>query len=207
MRGGRLVQFLILLCALLVAITGCDSPSTRNNTYDELKAQLQEGDLLFRRGTGVVGHIVTAMDSEGSFSHVGIIVRHDDSWCVIHAVPHEPDFEGDFDRVKCEAVESFLGRYPNGDYGLYRPAIAADKVAIAVRNARRLSDKQVRFDHNYDLTDTTELYCTELIEYVYGLAGVSLSEGRRTEITFPIMAGSHIMPSDLTKSDLLTPVH
>ena len=206
MRSRRLVHILIVLWVGLFFITGCDTPSTRNNIYDELKSQLREGDLLFRRGTGVVGHIVTAMDSEGSFSHVGIVVRGDDEWCVIHAVPHEPDFEGDFDRVKCEAVESFLGRYPNGDYGLYRTTIAPDKVAIAVRNARRLSDKQVRFDHNYDLADTTELYCTELIEYVYGLAGVTLSEGRRTEITFPIMEGSHIMPSDLTKSSLLKPL-
>lgn len=201
-----MVHILIVLWVGLFFITGCDTPSTRNNIYDELKSQLREGDLLFRRGTGVVGHIVTAMDSEGCFSHVGIVVRCDDEWCVIHAVPHEPDFEGDFDRVKCEAVECFLGRYPNGDYGLYRTTIAPDKVAIAVRNARRLSDKQVRFDHNYDLADTTELYCTELIEYVYGLAGVTLSEGRRTEITFPIMEGSHIMPSDLTKSSLLKPL-
>lgn len=193
-----------LLCALLMFGLGCGRErGLSDESYNELCTQLKEGDLLFRRGTGVVGRIVTTADREGMYSHVGVVAMLDGEWCVVHAVPHEPDFDGDYDRVKCESVASFLGRYAEADFGLYRPIVADSVVGIAVANARRLSRAGVHFDHDYDLSDTTSLYCTEFVEYVYRLGGVSLSEGRRSAVTFPGMSGDYIMPSDLTRSSHL----
>lgn len=206
MRGNRFVQILILLSLFLPAFWSCnDNSKSEKRDFSQLISLLEEGDLLFRRGTGVVGHIVTSMDRNGNFSHVGIVVKSREDWCVVHAVPHEPEFEGDFDRVKCEKLDNFVGRYPKAVVGLYRPMIEPQQVDIAVRNALRLSQKQVCFDHDYTLEDTTELYCTELIEYVYSLAGVSISEGRRSEVTLFPQKG--IMPSDLTESSLLKPIY
>jgi hypothetical protein len=36
--------------------------------------QLREGDVVFRRGGGMVSHVVVAADREGNYSHVGIVV-------------------------------------------------------------------------------------------------------------------------------------
>lgn len=105
------IELLTLKIALLIAIClinmGCGNGNSPRADYSELLLRLEEGDLLFRKGTGVVGHVVTSVDNRGEFSHVGIVVRRGDEWQVIHAVPHEPDFEGDFDRVKIESVDSF----------------------------------------------------------------------------------------------------
>lgn len=208
MREGAFRFFLPLCCVCSLIFSGCNGTnSTAKSDFSELKSLFCEGDLLFRRGTGVVGHIVASVDRKGEYSHVGIVVRRDNGWFVVHAVPHEPDFEGDFDRVKCEPADDFLTRYPKADIGLYRPEVEQEKIATAIKGALRQYEKQVPFDHDYDLEDTTRLYCTELVEYVYGLAGVSISEGRRTEVTFPTMAGRHLMPSDLTESDILTPIY
>lgn len=205
------IELLTLKIALLIAICliniGCGNGNSPRADYSELLLRLEEGDLLFRKGTGIVGHIVTSVDNRGEFSHVGIVVRRGDEWQVIHAVPHEPDFEGDFDRVKIESVDSFLGRYPNATIGHYRTTLASEQVAIAVLNATRLCNESIPFDHDYDLSDTTHLYCTEFVEYVYSLAGISLSEGRRTELSFPALSGSYIMPSDLTESSYLKPIY
>lgn len=207
MRFALSVICVVLLCLASLVCAGCGDASADCKTHcDELLPKLADGDLLFRKGTGVVGRIVTSVDSEGQYSHVGIVVQRDGEWYVVHAVPDEHEFKGDFDRVKCEPIRRFTDRYPNADLGLYRPQVAEDKVRVAVSNALRLSDERVHFDHDYDLTDTTKLYCTELVEYVYSLAGVSLSEGRRTNITFIGMSGPHIMPSDLTQSKLLKPI-
>lgn len=208
MRGSLFRYFLTLLGVCSLIFMGCTGrqPATKRD-FGQLKAAFHEGDLLFRRGTGVVGHIVTTMDNDGAFSHVGIVVKSEGEWCVIHAVPHEPDFEGDFDRVKCESADSFLTRYPKADIGLYRPKVEPQALDIAINGALRQYEKRVPFDHDYDLADTTRLYCTEFVEYVFGLAGVSISEGRRTEVTVPTVAGEYIMPSDLTKSTLLTPIY
>ncbi len=208
MGSRNFIQFLILFCFVLPFVSCTyNNSSNKHNNYDNLKLLLKDGDLLFRRGTGVAGHFVTAMDNEGKFSHVGIVVNKDSGWFVIHAVPNEREFDGDFDRVKCEYIDSFLDRYPNCDIGLYRPEVEQEKIATAVRNAIRLSIKQVPFDHDYNLEDTTKLYCTEMVEYVYSLAGVSISEGRCTEITFPMMQGFYIMPSDFTKNNILTHIY
>lgn len=205
MRSAVKVIYAALIC--LASLTaGCRNSEDTTSRYDELLPHLAEGDLLFRKGTGVVGRVVTAFDSEGQYSHVGIIARRNGEWCVVHAVPHEHDFEGDFDRVKCDPVKHFVGYYSNAEVGLYRPLVSPEQVQIAVSNALRLSDKRVHFDHDYDLADTTKLYCTELVEYVYGLAGVSMSEGRRTDISFIGSSEPQIMPSDLTQSTKLKPI-
>ena len=173
---------------------------------DSLLMHLEEGDLLFRRGTGFVGHVVTMADTEGRYSHVGIVIYKDSIPHVVHAVPHEHDFQGDFDRVKCEDARSFIGRYTECVASIYRPQVSDSLKSIAANHALRLSEKQIPFDHDYNLDDTTALYCTELIEYVYGLVGISISEGRRTDINLPGMTGQYIMPSDLTKCSKLTEI-
>ena len=44
------------------------------------------------------------------YSHVGILKQIDNEWFVIHAVPDEPDFEGDTDRVKTDPLSRFFVR-------------------------------------------------------------------------------------------------
>lgn len=200
---------IIALCPLFfIALVGC-SDAKRGSAvdFDLLQQELREGDLLFRRGMGVLGHVVTATDSDGQFSHVGIAVKIDDSWYVVHAVPAERDFEGDIDRVKCEPIESFFDQMRAGNGAVYRVSLAPEQIEVAINNALRLSAEQRPFDHDYNLDDTTELYCTELIEYVFGQGGVSISEGRRTHVNFPSMTGDYIMPSDLTKNSKLNPIY
>ncbi len=199
-----------ILCVFLFPswlIIGCAKPhATLQYETNSLLAAMKDGDLLFRRGTGFVGHVVTRADSEGLYSHVGIIITKDSSLYIVHAVPHEPDFDGDIDRVKCENVNSFIRKYPNANLGLYRLDISDSLKAIAAIHALQLSEQQIPFDHAYNLEDDTAFYCTELIEYVYAQVGISISEGRRTSIFLPGMRGEYIMPSDLTKCSKLKPV-
>ncbi len=193
---------------IIITFVGCtDVKRSSKVDFGLLKQELHEGDLLFRRGIGVLGRAVVATDDEGRFSHVGIAVKIDNQWKVVHAVPDEPDFEGDFDRVKCEPIESFYSEFRAGNGAVYRLDAPADKIEIAVANAIRISNEKRPFDHDYNLGDTTAMYCTELVEYVFGLSGVPMSEGRQTHVNFPSMTGDYIMPSDLTKNNKLNPIY
>lgn len=53
------------------------------------------------------------------------------------------------------------------------------------------------FDHKYDLNDTTKMYCTELIVYVYGKEGIDLAEKHQTLTYLPVKGGTCILPDDL----------
>ncbi len=198
---------ILLLLLLLLLEYGCNTNDKRAVDLRALEERLEAGDLIFRCGTGFAGRVVTSLDDEGLYSHVGIVVGDRDAWQIVHSVPYEPAFEGDFDRVKCEPLTYFVGRYPTAEVGHFRPKVAKEPLQRIVQHALRLSQKQVAFDHDYDLSDTTRLYCTEMIDYLFGLEGYSISEGRRTEVSFPSLAGSYIFPSDLTKSTLLTPIY
>ena len=70
---------IIALCVgVLAFLVGCNG-SKRGSAVDfeRLRQELREGDLLFRRGMGVLGRAVTATDHDGRFSHVGIAVKVD----------------------------------------------------------------------------------------------------------------------------------
>lgn len=204
----KVLKIITLWLVAVATFGGCSGARSGSKAdFELLQRELREGDLLFRRGIGVLGRAVVATDDEGRFSHVGIAVKVDNEWHVVHAVPAERDFEGDIDRVKCEPIESFFDQMRAGNGAVYRVSLAPEQIEVAISNALRLSAEQRPFDHDYNLDDTTELYCTELIEYVFGRGGVSISEGRRTHVNFPSMTGDYIMPSDLTKNSKLNSIY
>ena len=175
-----------------------------NPTYHcimPIDVELREGDIVFRRGGGMTSHIVLAADRDGNYSHVGIVAM--DSTCramVVHAVPGEPDFEGDPDRVKMDAPERFFSSEFTSIGEVCRVADAAvarraAQVALAVFKRRTL------FDHEYDDRDTTRMYCTELIVYAYLRAGLALVGNERHEVYLPPMVTADcIFPSDIRNS-------
>ncbi len=152
----------------------------------------REGDIVFRKGTGVAGHAIVAASSDGVYSHIGLIVFQDGQPMVVHAVPGEPDFEGDPDRVKLDAVPSFFSPECASHGAVMRLAdsICATRAAgIALAVYRR----NTLFDHDYDDSDTTRMYCSELIGYAYERAGHPFHPQRRyvglpgisREVVFP----------------------
>lgn len=159
-----------------------------------------DGDIVFRRGMGIMSRIVLHADGDGVYSHTGILRREGTEWYVIHAVPDEPDFDGDPDRVKKEPVTRFFAsdRAVRGMVVRYegRPEAAARAAASAEEYVRR----GTLFDHKYNLDDTTEMYCTELVNHVYKKEGIDLSEGRMSKINLPAVGGTYLLPTDLAEN-------
>ena len=151
----------------------------------------------------VVRYIVQAADSEGRYSHTGILKKERGAWYVIHAVPGEPDFKGDADRIKMEPVERFFDAGKASRGAVMHVQADSALACRAARSALGLFRKHLLFDHDYDLNDTTEMYCTELIDYVYRKEGIDLSEGRTTSVNIPGMSGDYLMPNDIAQSGRL----
>ena len=139
-----------------------------------------DGDLAFRRGTGFMSRIVVAADKNGTYSHVGILKKMQGEWHVIHAVPGEPEFKGDPDRVK-----------------IVRWGKDSLPAARAAQTALLMAQRGILFDHDYNLSDSSQMYCTELIEFAYRKEGIDLSEGRITHMDLPVVRGTYLLPSDL----------
>ena len=128
---------------------------------------LQTGDVVFRRGGGVTSHAVLIAEQGGAYSHVGIVVDSAGMKMIVHAVPDEPDFEGDCDRVKMDPPEVFFNevRAARGEVCRHQDtALARNAAKVALEVYRR----HTPFDHDYDDADTTRMYCTELVIFAYG---------------------------------------
>lgn len=95
------VSLLKTILFLTLVLVGCQGSSDKETPPVELPQELfRDGDIAFRRGTGITSRVVLAADREGAYSHTGILKKKAGQWYVIHAVPGEPDFKDDPDRVK-----------------------------------------------------------------------------------------------------------
>lgn len=165
---------------------------------------LAAGDIVFRRGVGLASRAVLTVDKKGGgYSHVGIVVKDRGMWKVVHAVPGEPVNPGEPDRVKMETIETFFAAGKAVSGAVMRVNTSPDVHSKAARLALRLYYEQVLFDHRYDKEDTTEMYCTELVEFAYIRAGLDLVEKKCSEIDFPGFSGFYLLPSDIQNSKYL----
>ncbi len=198
MKNVRITLFVSLLVA---CVCGCNGGSQESLLPEDV--DLMAGDVVLRRGSGVTSRVVLFADRGGSYSHVGIVVDSAGVMMVCHAVPGEPDFDGDPDRVKLERPEAFFSgmRTDNGCVMRYGDADVARRAAEVALAAYR---RGTLFDHDYCETDTTEMYCCELVEYAYRRAGGSVATGERHDFFAP---GAHyeaiMLPSDFRESSQL----
>lgn len=167
--------------------------------------QMRDGDLVFRCGLGMFSQAVTLAEKNRSYSHVGLLFKDGDVWTVVHAVPREPDYKGDFSRVKQEPLEKFLLPDMAIRAGLVHTGFS-DSLKIEQMKAQAFQAVRdsVRFDDAYDLEDSTEVYCTEFVWRLYRRAGIDLTEGRRKFLRTVVINGDTLFPEHVYDYSLNT---
>lgn len=195
-------RLIILVClGILFLFFGC---TQKRKQFLFPEKPLSEGDLVFRRGTGLASRAVLTVDQKGGgYSHVGIVVKDSGNWKVVHAVPGEADKPGEPDRVKMEPIGLFFACDRAVSGAVMRVGASPAILSRAARRAVGLYREGVLFDHHYDKEDTTAMYCTELIEFVYSHAGLDLTEKKCSRTGFPGFSGVYILPSDIQSSKYL----
>ena len=131
----------------------------------EEKALLQNGDIIMRKGGGYVSNVINDMFNTGyQLSHCGLILRDGDTLRVIHTVSSELS---DVDGVQTEPLDKFVSESVRNTIVVTRYK-GNDSIRNAIANAAKAYlNRHKEFDHKFDLSDTTEFYCTELIHYSF----------------------------------------
>jgi cell wall-associated NlpC family hydrolase len=167
---------------------------------------LQPGDLVFRSGVGWLGQTVNRMDGDSIYSHVGLVVEVDQQLQVVHASPAANP--GDAGQVVVDTPPEFLQRDQATAVAVYRlkaPAEQSGELAAAI--ALQYAVDQVPFDAQFDLTDASQLYCTELVWRAYQGIGIDLVQGQFTQVSFLGQSQPYLLPSALVNSPKLEPVY
>ena len=131
MMGIKLRHLLISICLL----GGCSkhpSPQVIMPSY----IKLQAGDVVFRRGNGTISRSITYVDNNGKYSHVGIVVDSAGTFMIVHAVPNEPDYKGDVDKVKMDSPQQFFSssKASKGEICRIEDSIIARKASLVAMN-------------------------------------------------------------------------
>ncbi|MEO1170040.1 MAG: hypothetical protein AAFW97_15150 [Pseudomonadota bacterium] len=165
--------------------------------------RLQSGDLVFRAGRGWEADAVRA-GSFARFSHVGLVERTDGGAIfVIHAAP-----PGDGGRGIVERVPLSVFNDPGlaSDIVFYRPAGLTDgERASTVAAARDFAARAVPFDTEFDLADSSALYCTELVLDAFMAAGAAI-EIAPPDTSRAALVREIVFPADLLRSASFTPL-
>lgn len=158
--------------------------------------ELREGDLAFRTGSGLYSTVLNLDPSRIHYSHIGLVVRQDGQWCIVHAVPGELEGPEDFERVKAEPIGLFFAPKRASHGALVHTGL--DDAERLCSRALQMARDSVRFDGDFDLEDTVRVYCTELVYRLYLTEGMDLSEGRRSYTNLPLLSGKGCLaPEDL----------
>ena len=203
----QILANVIFSCVFLVLFVGCSS-GKKKNEIDLSNVRFEEGDIVFRRGLGAKSNAVLYADKEGAYSHVGIIVKQDSEFMVVHITPGEREKNEKEDRIKMESPERFFSSMRAESGAVVRLKDSPDYAEKAAREACRLFRKGILFDHDYLLEDADKMYCSEMVWNAYLSVGKDITGGRRSKIeNFPLYSGTYIFPSDLLKSDEVTLIY
>lgn len=192
-----------LLMVILVGccLTACRQQQDAHRCIMPDSLQLQTGDVVLRCGAGMLSHaVLLAEGRNGVYSHVGIVADSAGCKMVIHAVPDEPDYEGDPDRVKMEPPEKFFDNTQavKGEVLRHRDR---DVAAQAAEQAMALYKRRTLFDHDYDDSDTTRMYCTELVVFAFSRSHAPLKGISSHRLPLPGVNYECVLPSDILECE------
>ena len=180
---------------IALAVAGCTHSTTERDLPVD-SCRLQPGDLVLRRGTSLASKAVLMADSAAHYSHVGIAVRYHGGWAVVHAVPGERDDKGP-DTVKVEPLKAFFSSSRAEHGAVARVTANTQAQVLAANTALATAYRHCAFDHRYDLSDSTAVYCTELVIRCYAAAGINLAPHTLRHVAMPGYTGDYAFPSHL----------
>ncbi len=197
----RQLRSLFALFLAICLLSGCGDRSARSILPPDV--QLMPGDVVLRQGNGMTSRIVLMADRHSSYSHVGMVTDSAGVMMICHAVPGEPDYEGDVDRVKLERPDKFFNGI-NASQGCVLRHIDRQTAQRAAEVAMDVYRRGTLFDHDYNEGDTTCMYCCELVEFAYTRAGCGLLDTERHQFHAPGLDFDKLMlPSDFLSSSKL----
>ena len=129
---------------------------------------LNNGDLILRRGRSTESYAVYLADKNAEFTHLGIISIEDEIPFVIHVVPDKNKL------VKKESLKEFLKPKNASEFAIYRSHYNKFFLDKVVQEANSFYLKKYEFDNKYDLETDSKLYCTELVLKAFNNVGISL---------------------------------
>lgn len=160
-----------VLAVSVPASIAYDAESTTSGVMHSPPAELQDGDLVFRRGRDAIGRIVLGYGDQPRFSHVGMVVRIGEQVMIAHALPETASDPGG---VRLDPLHSFSSPTRASDVGYFRPRVLATGQREEIRRYL-LESVGTPFDLRFKFSTDDAMYCTELVLKALAQVGIDLA--------------------------------
>ncbi len=160
MRFKPVPFFCIALITLsLFCFNSSIGESEIEHPFVKSAVKLQTGDLILRESRGILASLFRSMSlHEKKYSHAGIILNSHDSLYVYHFLDGV-----DHNGLIIDNISTFASSLECNSYAVYRPEYTAEQKKIVTGLLRNPSNKNKKFDNNFNLESDNQLYCTEWI--------------------------------------------
>ena len=186
-----------ILLILLLITSCCSGGNDYAATPPEIPiSNLRSGDIAFRLGRTLESRVIA---TEGGYSHVGIVIRHDSTLQIAHIEPSR----GGSELTKYESLEQFFHPQNATSGAVMRIEGLGSEQQASVENYL-FACKNITFDHDYKLSDTTQMYCTELAFRAFSEIGIDITNGIRHRV--PLAQEEVILPTDIFRNDRLVEI-
>ena len=132
--------------------------------YSELpfnKDLLEEGDIILRRGSGMLSnYIIQKLNDSLPISHCGIIVKNHQDIHVIHSILSE---EKGIRGITKEPVDDFIQDALLNSLIIIRQKQSEKYKLDFVAQAEQMLKAKIPFDPMFDIQTQEKMYCTEIV--------------------------------------------
>ncbi len=167
MRPSLIAGFAI--AAVVLAVCAARAPAREVVRVRLVPPDLEDGDLVFRRGLDAVSRIALSYGPQPRFSHVGVALRIDGSIRVVHAVPRDFDAPGG---VRSDPITRFVATDRAADVAYYRVNGLTNEQAERLRRYL-IGSIGAPFDYEFKYSDDAAVYCSELVVKALQAAGLN----------------------------------
>ena len=179
MVGGIQIKIVggLICIGLLFLLVSCDSPAQTAGSRMYSTDSLQSGDIILRRSYGLISDIIVMnLNDTLDVSHCGIIIKEpDSSYKVIHALSKKVS---NADGVQICGLEQFMADSKTETVRVFR--FLSDSQGEIAAQALRYLKQKTPFDESFDATDSTALYCSELlVQSIRNAFKIDVSSGEK----------------------------
>jgi len=126
--------------------------------------ELKDGDVILRKGNSILSELISRnFPAAEGMSHCGFIFKIQDQYQVIHTI--SKSISG-IDGIQMNTLEEFINEAKQNRICIIRYHKELNSAAMKKRCLVLLKQK-TPFDNDFNLNDSSELYCSELLRKVY----------------------------------------
>lgn len=123
-------------------------------------SMLQPGDVVFRRGYGLVSRMIaTKLEGQYELSHCGVVVSINNQLHVVHSVSSSLS---EIDGMQINKLQDFVRQSQPGSLVVNRLIDSTLHKPFVESVLRFLAEKRP-FDHDFDIFENEAIYCSELV--------------------------------------------